>query len=124
MFKILSRRLERRQCVIQHESSRVIQEMGNAELFALKANCRQRHSCLEYLPSGSKLRECDDCFRSDEEATSRIKFCWRRVTLRERTVQGVNSTENQNGKQTIGQQWTHKEVHRSTLLMYIGRVTR
>ena len=57
------------------ESSRVIHEMGNMELFELGqiSKTAQCHSCLKHLPEGLKFCACGVCLRPDEDTINRIK---------------------------------------------------
>ena len=61
--------------IFSEESSRVIYEMGNMELFELVqiSVTIQCHSCLKHVPEGFKLCGCGVCLRPDEDTTNRIK---------------------------------------------------
>ena len=57
------------------ESSRIILEMGNIELYELGQMTRtvQCHSCWKHLPEGLAFCSCGACLRPDEATMKRIK---------------------------------------------------
>ena len=61
--------------IFSEESSRLIYEMGNMELFEVGqiSVTIQCHSCLKHVPEGLKLCACGVCLRPDEDTINRIK---------------------------------------------------
>ena len=61
--------------IFSEESSRVIYEMGNVEMFELGqiSMTVQCHSCLKHVPEGLKLCGCGVRRRPDEETINKIR---------------------------------------------------
>ena len=65
------------------ESSRIVHEMGNIELYELGQMTRtvQCHSCWKHLPEGLAFCSCGVCLRPDEATIKRIKVRFQALTV-------------------------------------------
>ena len=61
--------------IFSEQSSRVIYEIGNMELFELRqiSATTQCHSCLKHVPEGLKFCGCGVGLRPDEDTINRSK---------------------------------------------------
>ena len=69
--------------IFTEESSRVVYEMGNVELFELGqiSMTVQCHSCLNQEPEGFKFCGCGICLRPDEDTITESKPDFKRWYL-------------------------------------------
>ena len=69
--------------IFSEESSRVIHEMGNMELFDLGkiSKTSQYRSCLKHLTEGVTFCGCGVCLRPDEDTINRIKARFQALTV-------------------------------------------
>ena len=91
----------------REESSRIIHEMGNIELYELGQMTRtvQCYSCWKHLPEGLAFCSCGVCLRSDEATIKRIKARFQDLIVPYRSMAKLS------GNKIIGKQWTPEEEH-------------